>query len=89
MNYDRLLRRARAFFGRRVRGRRAALGLSRAELAGRSGLSEAKIRACEAGSLSIRLTQLRDLAQALEVPPAFFLESEEEAATREEAHDRR
>ncbi|MFF0408896.1 multiprotein-bridging factor 1 family protein [Kitasatospora sp. NPDC004745] len=52
-----------------VRDRRTALGLTTADLAARSGLSEPQIRAIEAGHAIPTLPLLTTLSRALESTP--------------------
>ncbi|MEV7934866.1 MULTISPECIES: helix-turn-helix domain-containing protein [unclassified Kitasatospora] len=54
---------------RAVRERRTALGLSTADLAKRADLTDAQIRAIEAGHVAPTLPLLTALSRALEVAP--------------------
>lgn len=75
--------------GARVRRRREALGLTRAELAGLSGVSEDALGLIERGISVPRIGNLLRLAEALRVPAATLLEGRPRpAAPRSAALDR-
>ena len=62
------------YVGGRVRLRRTQLGLSQGTLASRTGVSFQAIQKYEAGDIRISASRLYDLAQALQVAPAFFFD---------------
>jgi transcriptional regulator with XRE-family HTH domain len=68
--------------GRRIRRRREALGITRAELAHRSGLSEDALGLVERGTCLPRVENLLRLSDALRVAPASLLEGAPRAAGR-------
>ena len=65
---------------RRVRERRAALGLSQEELADRAGISVSRLRDIEHGYANASIDVLESVAVALdtELPTLFLLSLEEE-----------
>jgi transcriptional regulator with XRE-family HTH domain len=60
-------------FGRRVKRWRNESGLSQEKLAHAAGLSELTISNLERGHGDPRLSTIRKIAQALEVPPSIFV----------------
>jgi transcriptional regulator with XRE-family HTH domain len=64
--------------GDRVRERRAALGLSQAELGEKSGLHRTFIGSVERGERNVSVLNLRALARALRVPVAELLADRDE-----------
>jgi transcriptional regulator with XRE-family HTH domain len=60
------------YVGGRMRLRRTQLGLSQGALASKIGVSFQAIQKYEAGDIRISASRLYDLAQTLEVSPAFF-----------------
>lgn len=70
-------------FGQRIRDARERLGITQEELAARLKKSQNAISDYENGRRAIRITELPDLANALETPVAYFFgddNPEEEAA---------
>jgi transcriptional regulator with XRE-family HTH domain len=61
-------------FGERARKRRHALGLSREDVAERSGLHWTYVGSVERGERNISLKAITQLAAALEINPAKLLE---------------
>jgi len=68
--------------GRQVVRRRKQLGLTRAALAERVGISEAQISKLERGGLPFRNALLAQFAQALGVKPVYFYVWPDEFAPR-------
>ncbi len=66
----------RRAFGRRVRERRLALGLSQEALAERSGLHRTYVGSVERGERNISLDNIHTLAGALDVSPATLVAGE-------------
>ncbi|HKW52225.1 MAG TPA: helix-turn-helix transcriptional regulator [Stellaceae bacterium] len=62
------------YVGGRMRLRRTQLGLSQGTLASKTGVSFQAIQKYEAGDIRISASRLYDVAQALQVSPAFFFE---------------
>lgn len=87
------------YVGGRMRLRRIQLGLSQGALAGKIGVSFQAVQKYESGDIRISASRLYDVAQVLEVSPAFFFEGypdgivakniAEEAAPANETFDRR
>ncbi len=71
MNRDE--RRFLELVGDRVRERRAAAGLTQAQLADRAGLHRTFIGSVERGERNVALLSLRRIAAALRVTPAELL----------------
>jgi transcriptional regulator with XRE-family HTH domain len=65
--------------GAAVRARRLRLGQTRADLSGRSGLSESVIARVEAGDATLDLLQLVAIAEALEIALRTLLRQAERA----------
>ena len=63
-------------FGRAVRRRREALGISQEELADRAGLHRTYIGDVERGERNISLVNIVKLAKALRVRPGALLEDQ-------------
>src|SRR5258708_17455595 len=63
-----------AYVGGRMRLRRTQLGLSQGTLASKIGVSFQAVQKYEAGDIRISASRLYDVAQALQVPPAFFFD---------------
>jgi transcriptional regulator with XRE-family HTH domain len=63
-----------AYVGGRMRLRRTQLGLSQGTLASKTGVSFQAIQKYEAGDIRISASRLYDVAQVLQVSPAFFFE---------------
>ncbi len=61
-------------FGRRVRERRHALGLTQQELADRAGLHRSYIGQIELGKRNVTLKSVAKIARALQVDIASLLE---------------
>ena len=64
--------------GRRVRTQRLAKGLSQTELGERIGVTFQQVQKYEKGTNRIGAGRLSRIAQALEVPVAYFFPSENE-----------
>lgn len=62
------------YVGGRMRLRRTQLGLSQGTLASKTGVSFQAIQKYEAGDIRISASRLYDVAQVLQVSPAFFFE---------------
>lgn len=87
------------YVGGRMRLRRIQLGLSQGALAGKIGVSFQAVQKYESGDIRISASRLYDVAQVLEVSPAFFFEGypdgivakniAEEASPASETFDRR
>lgn len=87
------------YVGGRMRLRRIQLGLSQGALASRIGVSFQAVQKYESGDIRISASRLYDVAQVLEVSPAFFFEGypdgivakniAEEASPANETFDRR
>ena len=72
--------------GKRVRHRRWMIGMTQQQLAERVGIKFQQIQKYETGMNRISASRLWDIADALEVPVAFFfegLEGEEQAESTE------
>lgn len=63
-----------AQIGAEIRRRRAAIGLSQADLADRVKMGRTSITMIERGAQSLLVHQLIDIASALRTTPAAFLE---------------
>ena len=59
--------------GKRIRMRRTALNLSQTELGDKLGVVYQQVQKYEGGETRIAATRLADVAKALDVPLAFFL----------------
>ena len=87
------------YVGGRMRLRRIQLGMSQGALASRIGVSFQAVQKYESGDIRISASRLYDVAQVLEVSPAFFFEGypdglvaknlAEEAIPEKETFDRR
>ncbi len=87
------------YVGGRMRLRRIQLGLSQGALASKIGVSFQAVQKYESGDIRISASRLYDVAQVLEVSPAFFFEGypdgivakniAEEASPASETFDRR
>ncbi|HXP75148.1 MAG TPA: helix-turn-helix domain-containing protein [Stellaceae bacterium] len=87
------------YVGGRMRLRRIQLGLSQGALASKIGVSFQAVQKYESGDIRISASRLYDVAQVLEVSPAFFFEGypdgivakniAEEASPANETFDRR
>ncbi|MFQ5801330.1 MAG: helix-turn-helix domain-containing protein [Candidatus Methylomirabilales bacterium] len=66
-------------FGKAVRARRLALGLSQEELADRAGLDRTYVSGVERGRRNITLLNIHALARALETSPAALLKGSRSA----------
>jgi transcriptional regulator with XRE-family HTH domain len=62
------------YVGGRMRLRRIQLGLSQGALASKIGVSFQAVQKYESGDIRISASRLYDVAQAMEVSPAFFFE---------------
>ncbi len=62
------------YVGGRMRLRRIQLGLSQGALASKVGVSFQAVQKYESGDIRISASRLYDVAQVLEVSPAFFFE---------------
>jgi len=62
------------YVGGRMRLRRIQLGLSQGALASNIGVSFQAVQKYESGDIRISASRLYDVAQVLEVSPAFFFE---------------
>jgi transcriptional regulator with XRE-family HTH domain len=62
------------YVGGRMRLRRIQLGLSQGALASKIGVSFQAVQKYESGDIRISASRLYDVAQVLEVSPAFFFE---------------
>ena len=58
--------------GRRIRLRRAQLGLSQGDLGARIGVSFQAVQKYESGSIRISASRLYEVSRALEAAPGFF-----------------
>lgn len=74
--------------GRRVRARRALLGMSQAGLAQAFGLTFQQIQKYERGANRISAGRLWLLAQVLDVPVSYFFEGLEPSGNSADADDR-
>jgi transcriptional regulator with XRE-family HTH domain len=70
----------KARFGRAVRARRAALGISQEELALRIGADQAYVSRIEAGRMNVTLETAQAIAAALEADVTALLAAPGEAA---------
>ena len=87
------------YVGGRMRLRRIQLGLSQGALASKIGVSFQAVQKYESGDIRISASRLYDVAQTLEVSPAFFFEGypdgivakniAEQASPANETFDRR
>jgi transcriptional regulator with XRE-family HTH domain len=87
------------YVGGRMRLRRIQLGLSQGALASKIGVSFQAVQKYESGDIRISASRLYDVAQVLEVSPAFFFEGypdgivakniAQEASPTNETFDRR
>lgn len=66
--------RIKGLFGKRVRERRLALGLTQQELADRAGLHRSYIGQIELGKRNVTLKSAAKIAKALQVDVASLLE---------------
>ena len=71
-----------AHVGRRVRERRATLGMSQGKLANALGISFQQIQKYEVGMDRVMASRLWDIAEALEVDVTYFFESIQKRAGR-------
>jgi transcriptional regulator with XRE-family HTH domain len=62
------------YVGGRMRLRRTQIGLSQGTLANKVGVSFQAIQKYEAGNIRISASRLYDVAQVLQVSPAFFFD---------------
>jgi transcriptional regulator with XRE-family HTH domain len=62
------------YVGGRMRLRRTQLGLSQGTLASKTGVSFQAIQKYEAGDIRMSASRLYEVAQALQVSPAFFFD---------------
>src|SRR5579864_8120891 len=62
------------YVGGRMRLRRIQLGLSQGALSSKIGVSFQAVQKYESGDIRISASRLYDVAQVLEVSPAFFFE---------------
>ena len=62
------------YVGARMRLRRIQLGLSQGALASKVGVSFQAVQKYESGDIRISASRLYDVAQVLQVSPAFFFE---------------
>ena len=60
--------------GKRIRHRRWMLGVTQQQLAERIGIKFQQVQKYETGANRVSASRLWDIAQALEVPVAFFFE---------------
>jgi len=65
--------------GQRVRQRRWMIGMTQQQLANKVGIKFQQIQKYETGANRISASRLWDIADALEVPVAFFFEGIDEA----------
>jgi len=68
--------------GERIRRAREQRGWTQGELAQRLGKNATTVSNYENGNRTIRITELPELARVLEVPIAYFFESEEQITER-------
>jgi transcriptional regulator with XRE-family HTH domain len=61
-----------AHIGGRIRVRRVACGLTRAELASRLGLTTKQFQKYESGEARVGATHLFEIADCLDIPVAYF-----------------
>ena len=66
--------------GQRIRARRHALGISQTELGEAIGVKFQQIQKYETGANRVSASRLWDIAEALDVPVAFFFEGIEDQA---------
>lgn len=70
--------------GKRVRHRRWLIGMTQQQLAEQVGIKFQQIQKYETGANRISASRLWDIADALDVPVAFFFEGLEEAQAQDE-----
>jgi transcriptional regulator with XRE-family HTH domain len=73
----------------KIRERRIQLGLSRQTLAGAIGLTYQQLHKYETGENRVTIGRLAEIARALDVPLAFFLDAAVEASQPTRRRDRR
>ncbi|KAF0675396.1 helix-turn-helix domain-containing protein [Profundibacterium mesophilum] len=66
--------------GKRVRHRRWTIGMTQQQLAERVGIKFQQIQKYETGTNRVSASRLWDIAEALDVPVAFFFEGMEDKA---------
>lgn len=69
--------------GKRVRHRRWLVGMTQQQLAEKVGIKFQQIQKYETGANRVSASRLWDIADALDVPVAFFFEGIEEAESKE------
>jgi transcriptional regulator with XRE-family HTH domain len=62
------------YVGGRMRVRRVQVGMSQGQLANRIGVSFQAVQKYESGDIRLSASRLYDVAQALDIGPAFFFE---------------
>lgn len=72
--------------GARLRIRRIEMRLSQTALAGKLGITFQAVQKYEAGAVRLSAGRLYDLAQALQVKPAFFFEAYADDGAADEPH---
>lgn len=72
-----------AHVGKRIRHRRWMVGMTQQQLADRVGIKFQQIQKYETGMNRVSASRLWDIAEALEVPVAFFFEGLGETASAE------
>jgi transcriptional regulator with XRE-family HTH domain len=68
--------------GKRVRHRRWLVGMTQQQLAEKVGIKFQQIQKYETGANRVSASRLWDIADALDVPVAFFFEGIEDAETK-------
>jgi len=61
-----------AEIGERIKARRVMLGISQSALAEKCGISFQQIQKYEHGTNSLRISRMKMIADALDVPPVYF-----------------
>jgi transcriptional regulator with XRE-family HTH domain len=69
--------------GKRIRHRRWLVGMTQQQLAEKVGIKFQQIQKYETGANRVSASRLWDIADALEVPVAFFFEGMEEAQEKQ------
>ncbi|MCL3882288.1 helix-turn-helix transcriptional regulator [Marivita sp. GX14005] len=72
--------------GKRIRHRRWLVGMTQQQLAEKVGIKFQQIQKYETGANRVSASRLWDIADALDVPVAFFFEGIEEAQHEESAN---
>ncbi len=75
------------FVGSRVRLRRLMVGMSQEALADRLGVTFQQVQKYEKGTNRISASRLQAISDVFRVPPSFFFQDDENAASTTGAHD--